>query len=192
MLFKSSQEINNQDDKKYISNAISMNGLILFLSLMLGVSIISIWTDKETVQVTKAIYILLGSTITAISLLIIIWRKVKDNEMNYFLESFERIPIDKQKVKKYFILYVVLLIVLSLPFEVSRGMWLFWIECSILIFLMLISLWKFYKQIFTLDLTVVKPIHFKLPNFKSYKTLAIIIIGFVAIFFWLFIIKQLL
>ena len=88
MLFKPPQEVKNQDDKKYISNAIAMNNLILFTSLALGAAIIFIWTNGEKIQLTKAIYILLGSTIFATSLLIIIWRKHKDEEINYFFEIF--------------------------------------------------------------------------------------------------------
>lgn len=194
LLFKSLREIADENDRKYISNVLAVNNLIPFAFLSVGATLIFIWTDGKIVKVTEGIYILLGSAIYSVLFLIIIWRKVKDEEISYFLTSIKWEPLPDQKVQRYIVICFIALSLLSFPFEASRGMWLFWVGCLILLQFMFMFLWRFYKQLFKGEsaAATIKPENFELPNLKNFRIFALYLFGFVVSIFWLLIIKQLL
>ncbi len=90
-------------------------------------------------------FIILGLLISLIYLL-----KISDSDIKKILidekDQIQKYSLDK--FRKLFKLSLVFIISFGSLIEINRGLWLLWIETVLIISLMSIILWKFYRNIF--------------------------------------------
>ncbi|MFZ3138178.1 MAG: hypothetical protein WA126_12410 [Thermodesulfovibrionales bacterium] len=192
VILKSDPDVEDDNERKNLANLRTMNALITVSFLPFGILIFVNLSNRETSEVIKALYIYLGSMILSLVFLNLVWRKAKNHEVHYFLKISEKIFLDNEKVKKWIIIGFPLFIMSSLFFEVNRGMWFLWIECLILIALMIIFLWKFYKHTFTVKIEVGQTSSFTVPQVISIKFFIIYVLGLTTLFLWVFLMEKLL
>lgn len=190
--FKDPEQFGSQEDKKLIVNIKALDVLLFFMfPLSLGVATYICITIGNTTRALKEIFhFLLSGFIIGGLIMTIYWRKYKKENLYYVLIFNEPIKYYSTKTIKRGALVIIFLLIVSYLIEVWRGNWLFWFECSLLISIMTIHLWKFYKPILMGIDGKIKPANFHFPDITSQRNLTTIILLYAVICFWLFLIIQ--
>lgn len=107
-------------------------------------------SDNQFLKYTamSTVGLILGLFVSIIYLL-----KINDKDLKNLVIEEKRniIKYDSRKIKKYFLLAFILIIILGSMIELQRGMWVMWIETILLFFLMSLIIWKIYKHVFYVE-----------------------------------------
>jgi hypothetical protein len=189
---KDPEQFSSQEDKKLMINIKALEVLLFFmLPLSFGVAIyIFISIGNTTVASKDALDFLLFGFIIGGLIMIIYFRKYKIENMYYILKFSESIKHYSTKSIKRGTLIISFLLIASCFIEIWRGKWLFWFECSLLMFIMAFHLWRFYKPLLCGINEEIIPAKFNLPDITSQRNLTTIILLFIVSWLWVFIIIQ--
>ncbi len=173
---KSPEDITDEEEKKYVNLTIKAGTIIIVEILGFSTLVVVVFSkNPEIVYVSRAIYIYLGGFIIAVLLNVFIWQTIKANQIRYFIRTDIRIPIDYKKARRYLLLGTIFIALLSLLFEIERGMWLLCVEFIVLLILIMIFLWKFYRHVFIQDLIAERPKNFIIAKLLGFKGAIILI-----------------
>lgn len=97
----------------------------------------------------KITYIAVFWLVIALFITFIYLSKIKDEDIRKFLleDKLGIVSYDIKKVKKYFEVFFLLIILFGSMVETQRGMWVLWLETILLLGLLSVVLWKIYKHI---------------------------------------------
>jgi hypothetical protein len=176
LICKSPEDIADEEEKKFINKSIKAGMLIIVETLGFStLVIIGFSNNLEMVSMSRAIYTYFGGFIVAILVNIFIWQTIKVNQVRYFIRDDIKLPIEYKKAQKYFLLITVFIASLSFLFEIERGMWLLCGQSVVLLILIMMFLWQFYRHVFIRDLIAERPNNFKMANLLSIKGAMILI-----------------